>query len=141
MNYDDILTGWRQCKNRFAKRRLDTACSVQHEFRGKQYGHPSTYAFVRFECAPAEELAFEMRAVWPAQLGTAYCRLLHDAMSAAIVDVLVAADEAHVGCALICAEIKWDEVASSERAFYLATSAAMTALREQQKWSLMLRGK
>ena len=63
-----------------------------------------------------------------------YCRLLENAMCAAIVDVLVAADDPHVGCSLLCVEVKWDDVASSERAFYRATRLAMTTLCERGKW-------
>jgi hypothetical protein len=61
-------------------------------------------------------------------------------MSAAIVDVLVATDYPHVGCSLLCVEVKWDDVASSERAFYRATRAAMTMLCER-KWILALKEK
>jgi hypothetical protein len=39
--------------------RLASSVTVEHEFR-KQFGHPSSYAFVRFECAPADDLSFEV---------------------------------------------------------------------------------
>lgn len=134
MTFDEILGRWRGWKGRIAHRRLIAPCTVEHEYRGKQWGHPSTYAYVRFECAPAQELVFEMRGEWPHGLASDYCRLLHDAMSAAIVDVLVTTDDPHMGCSLSCSAVKWDDVTSSERSFYLATKAAMTALRERE-WS------
>jgi hypothetical protein len=136
MSFDKIVGGWREWKSRIVGRRLVTACAVEHEYQGKQWGHPSTYAFVRFECAPAEDLLFEMRGAWPSHLTPDYCRLLRDAMSAAIVDVLLATDDPHRGCSLHCTEVRWDDVASSERAFYRATREAMTVLRERE-WSPM----
>jgi hypothetical protein len=135
MNLDEILTRWRQCKSRFASHRLEATCSVEHEYRGKQWGHPSRYAFVRFECAPADHLVFEMRARWPSHLTADYCGLLHDAMSAAIVDALVAAEAPRIRCSLTCVEVKWDDVTSSEMAFYRATRAAMNTLCEREEWS------
>ena len=132
MNFDEILSGWRHWKSRIGARRLAAPCGVQHEYQGKQWGHPSTYAFVRFECEPAEELIFEMHAKWPPHLTSDYRRLLYDAMSAAIVDVLVATDDRYTGCSLSCVEVRWNDVTSSEFAFYLATRTAMNALREQE---------
>lgn len=58
------------------------------------------------------------------------------AMSSAVVDVLVAVEDPHVGCSVTCIEVKWDDVAGSERAFYRATRGAMTALRGRT-WSLV----
>jgi hypothetical protein len=138
IHLDEILSGWRQWKSRIVGRRLAASCVVEHEYQGKQWGHPSTYAFVRFECMPAEELAFEMRAEWPSHLTPGYRRLLHEAIGAAIVDGLVAADDPHVGCSVSCIDVKWDDVTSSEQSFYRATKAAMTALRERE-WSLARR--
>lgn len=45
--------------------RLASSVTVEHEFRSGQFGHPSSDAFVRFECAPADDLSFESRASWP----------------------------------------------------------------------------
>jgi hypothetical protein len=137
MTFDDILVRWQQTKKRFARRRLDAPCSTVHEYKGSQSGHPSTYAFVRFECKPADEFSLVVTATWPANLTPDYRHLLIDAMSAAIVDVLIAADSPHVGCALTCTEVKWDDVGSSEVAFYRATKEAMTALRDQETWSAL----
>jgi hypothetical protein len=131
---DEILSVWRQWKSRSVGRRLAAPCMVEHEYQGKQWGHPSTYAFVRFECMPAQELVFEMRAKWPPHLTPEYRRLLHQAMAAAIVDGLVATDDPRTGCSVSCIDVKWDDVTSSERAFYRATRAAMTALCEHE-WS------
>ena len=138
MTYDELLDGWRQSKRRSRPRRLGAPVSVEHEYQGKQWGHPSTYAFVRFECRPADDLTFELQGDWPPQLDADYRRLLLNAMSAAIIDVLVAnANPPHTGCAVTCTEVRWDDITSSEMAFYRATRAAMTTLLEQHdsSWS------
>jgi hypothetical protein len=139
LRFEEMMDSWRHCKDRFTGRRLDANATVEHEYQGKQWGHPSTYAFVRFDCVPADGLSFEMRAQWPPHLTGDYTPLLERAMCAAVVDVLVAADDPHVGCAITCTDVRWDDVTSSERAFYRATRAAMTALREQHKWSFVTR--
>ncbi len=105
MTFDDILVRWTEAKTRTARRRLDAPCSTEHEYKGSQHGHPSSYAFVRFECEPADEFTLDVKAAWPDNLTTDYRHLLIDAMSAAIVDVLIAADAPHVGCALTCTEV------------------------------------
>jgi hypothetical protein len=138
MNMDEAVDRWRQSKSRGRSKRLDAPCSRQHEYRGRQFGHPSTYAFVRFDCVPADSFAFETRAAWPNSLSPNYCALLEAAMAAAIVDALLAGvEDPHTGCRLTCVEVKWDEVASSERAFYRATREAMISLRDEATWSWM----
>ncbi len=138
-NFDAILDAGRRWKKRSHALRLVAPCTVEHEFKAKQFGHPSTYAFVRFECRPAEDLTFEMAAPWPPEHTADYCQLLHDAMSAAMVDVLVASEEPHTGCSLSCIEVRWDEVSSSERSFYHATRAAMIALLDREWRSAVLK--
>ena len=56
-------------------------------------------------------------------------------MSAAIVDVLVATGDPRCGCSLRCSAVKWDDITSSEQAFYRATKAAMISLHDRD-WSL-----
>jgi len=139
MTFDDVLVRWQKAKTRSARHRLCAPCSIEHEYKGTQFGHPSTYAFVRFDCEPADEFTLDVTATWPANLTADYRHLLIDAVSAAIVDVLFAADSPHLGCALTCTEVRWDDVGSSEAAFYRATKEAMTALRDKEKWSALTR--
>ena len=139
MRFEEMIDSWRHHKDRSTARHLHTKATVEHEYQGKQWGHPSTYAFVRFDCVPALRLSFEMRTQWPPNLTSDYTSLLEKAICAAIVDVLVAADEPHVGCAIACTEVKWNDVTSSERSLYRATRAAMTSLREQQEWRFITR--
>jgi len=141
MNVNEMKTAWQRWTSRPGGMRLDAACSKQYEYRGKQHGHPSTYAFARFDCTPADDLSFEMQAEWPPSQGAFYRGLLQDAMSAAIVDALVGVASPRTGCALKCVEIKWDEVCSSPMSFYLATHAAMSALRDEEKWSFIQKTK
>ena len=139
MNLDEIFASWQQAKLRFTTKRLDAPCSVEFEYQDKQFGHASTFAFVRFDCVPSENLSVEMRARWPANLATDYCRLVEDAIRAAIVDVLVAVDVPFVGVAITCIDVKWDDITSSEVAFYRAAKGAMTSLRDQHTWSFLKR--
>ena len=44
--------------------RLDSSETIESEFKG-QFVHPSSYAYVRFECHPADDLSFEVQASWP----------------------------------------------------------------------------
>jgi hypothetical protein len=135
MTFDEIVTCWRRTRSRFGHRRLVAACAKEHRYQGQQVGHPSTFAFVRFECAPADGLTFELRAPWPEHLTPEDRSRLVDAMVAAVVDVLATGDTPHLGCALACVGVEWDDVASSEQSFYAATRAALTALRDEEAWA------
>lgn len=127
MHLDDLLAAWRQWKERPASWRLREPCVVEHEYHGKPVGHPSTFAFVRFECRPADALTFKMTAFVPeAAKGERYLPM---GMAAAILDVLLAQEPARPGVALHCTDIGWDDVTSSGRSFYLATAEAMRQLR------------
>jgi hypothetical protein len=53
--------------------RLESSTYVEHEFRHPHFGHPSTYAFVRFACDAADDLSFEARALWPSTVRVDYC--------------------------------------------------------------------
>jgi hypothetical protein len=77
MDFDETVMKWRQNKSRSAVRRLDAFCSRRYEYKGKQFGHPSTYALVRFECAPADSLVFEMQACHRLTHGTAQAERAH----------------------------------------------------------------
>lgn len=136
MNQEQLLASWRQFKSRTASKRLVEPYSAEYEYQGPQFGHPSTYAFVRFDCQPAEHLSFEMGAAWPGHLGRDYTVRLEDAMGAAITDLLVASSEHPLlGCSLKCVEVRWNDIGSSEIAFYRATSIAMAKLRDEGSWS------
>ena len=134
MEAAELFSIWRRFKSRVASWRLDERCSKELEFKGVSCG-PSTYAYVRFECCPADTLSFEMGTSWPGHLGPDYRRLLEQAMTAAIVDTLLAGSECpYLGCSLKCVQVGWDDVGSSEVTFYSATRGAVSKLREEERW-------
>lgn len=106
--------------------RLETPRTVEHEFRGR-FGHPSSYAYVRFECAPRDDLSFEARVSWPpTALGEG--PKFERAIAESVADELLAGDFQHSGCAVTLVEVRYDEVGSSAVAFMRAAKAAMQDL-------------
>jgi hypothetical protein len=100
--------------------RLESSTHVEHEFRGN-FGHPSSYAFVRFACELADDLSFEARASWPSTVSDD-CRLeLERGIAEAVADVLLEGLYQHTGCAVTLIEIRYDEIGSSVAAFMRAT--------------------
>jgi hypothetical protein len=109
--------------------------TVQHEFRG-MFGHPSSYAFVRFECASADDLSFGARVSWPSTAlgeGPSFER----AIAESVADELLAGVYQHSGCAVTLVEIRYDEVGSSQAAFMRAAKSAMQDLLSGP-WKLWL---
>jgi len=78
--------------------RLRSSQTVQHEFRS-QFGHPSSCAFVRFECAPADDLSFESRAFWPSTVSEGDRTQVELGIAEAVADVLLEGVNEHSGCA------------------------------------------
>ena len=106
--------------------RLESPRTVQHEFRG-HFGHPSSYAYVRFECAPADDLSFEARVSWPSTtLGEG--QKFERAIAESVADELLAGVYQHSGCAVTLVEVRYDLVGSSEAAFMRAAKSAMQDL-------------
>lgn len=130
---DDEMERLRAPKLSRAYMRLASAQVVDHEFRGK-FGHPTSYAFVQFECAPANELSFESRATWPATVSEEYRAKLERAVAEAVADVLLEGVHQHSGCTVVLAKTRYDEVGSSEAAFMKAAKAAMRSL-VASKWA------
>jgi len=100
---------------------------VQHEFRS-QFGHPSSCAFVRFECAPADDLSFESRAFWPSTVSEGDRTQVELGIAEAVADVLLEGVNEHSGCAIVLVDVRWDDVGSSVAAFMKATKSAMQQL-------------
>ena len=107
--------------------RLASSVTVDHEFRG-QFGHPSSYAYIRFECAPADDLSFESRASWPSTVSEGDRAQVELAVAEAIADTLLKGVYQHSGCAIVLVDVRWDDVGSSEAAFMKATESAMQQL-------------
>ena len=120
--------------------RLQEPYPVDFTYRARHYGHPSSYAAVRFRCAPSDALAFQSAARWPEHLRPTYRALLEQAVSYGIVDGLMGGGSdlhPHRGCSLTLVEVGWDDVMSSEVAFYRATRGAMSELVAQGHWYLV----
>ena len=137
MNENLIIENWLQLK--FSGRnfyRLEEPLFVEYEYSNR-LGHPSSYAFVQFECEPSETLNFDSSATWSENLPSGYVATLERAVCEGIVDGLIATSiYPHRGCSLTLCQIKWDDVGSSEAAFYLATKSAMAQLIENGSWKV-----
>jgi hypothetical protein len=107
--------------------RLASSQTVNYEFLG-QYGHPSSYAFVKFECAPADDLSFESRATWPSTILAGEQARFEVAVAEAVADVLFEGVYQHSGCTVVLTDVRYDEVVSSEAAFMKAAKGAMQGL-------------
>ena len=106
------------------------------EYKGPRLGHPSSYAAVRFRCAPGDDLTFRSEATWPEQLSASDRAALLRAIAVAIVDGLLSHFYPYRGCQLTLIGVGWDDISSSEFAFYLATRAAMEELRTADAWAI-----
>jgi hypothetical protein len=110
---------------------------VEHEFRG-QLGHPSSYAFVRFECAPADDLSFQVRASWPSTVSQGDRTHADLGIAEGVADILLEGLYQYSGCAIVLVDVRWDDVGSSVAAFMKATKSAMQQLVARD-WELILR--
>jgi|SRR5215469_15538120 len=117
--------------------RLASPVTVEHEFRS-QFGHPSSYAYVRFECTPADDLSFETRASWPSAVSEGDRAQVELAVAETIADALLEGVYQHSGCAIVLVDVRWDDVGSSEAAFMKATESAMQQLAASP-WKIVLR--
>jgi len=115
--------------------RLKSPQVVEYEFRG-HFGHPSSYAFVKFECLPATHLTFEAKATWPSTLTEEYIRSCEVSIAAAVADVLLQGEYPRRGCSVVLSEVRWDDIGGSAHAFRRAATAAMENLvKGKGEWS------
>jgi hypothetical protein len=128
---------WRAAKTRRNLYRLEVPVTIEHEYQGAQRGHPSTYAFVRFECLPAAELSFSSVANWPESMSEASRNSLHRGIAEGIVDGLTGAIYPHRGVAIRLIDCRYDEVCSSVASFHHATVCAMQTLLKSA-WTIVL---
>jgi len=110
---------------------------VEYEFRG-QFGHPSSYAFVRFECATADDLSFQVRASWPPTVSEGDRTRVELGIAEAVADTLLEGIYQYSGCAIVLVDVRWDDVGSSVAAFMRATKSAMQQLLAGD-WEIVLR--
>ena len=117
--------------------RLRSSQAVEHEFRG-QLGHPSSYAFVRFECAPADDLSFQVRASWPSTVSEEDRTHVESGIAECVADILLEGLYQHSGCVVVLVDVRWDDVGSSVAAFMSATKSAMRQLVADD-WEIVFR--
>jgi hypothetical protein len=117
--------------------RLRSSKAVEHEFRGP-FGQPSSYAFVRFECAPANDLSFQVRASWPSTVSEGEQTHVELGIAEAVADILLEGVYQHSGCAIVLVDVRWDYVGGSVAAFMRATKSAMQQLLAGD-WEIVLR--
>jgi hypothetical protein len=129
-----LVGAWHEWKATHNFYRLQEEVVQEHEY--KKIGGHGGYAKVRFRCAPADELTFASAADWPETLPPDYRRDLDRMVAVAVVDVLMQGAYPHRGCAVTLLWTKWDDVMSSEAAFYLATKAAMEDLVAGGSWDM-----
>jgi len=128
----DALEKLREVKRFRSFWRLNTSETVEHEFR-RQLGPRASYAYVRFECIPADDLSFQVQASWPSTVLSGYDRKLELAVAEGVADVLLADIFQHSGCTVVLVDVRYDEIASSEAAFMNASAFAMRDLLSK-KW-------
>jgi hypothetical protein len=117
--------------------RLQEPFALEFEFQGKQWGHPSNYASVYFTCEPSCELLFQPVLKWPEALDPKYCASLERAILMGVVDGLIGDSfYPYSGCSLALSGIRWDDVMSSEVAFYKAARGGMKELISGGMWRI-----
>lgn len=126
----DALEKLRDTKRGRKSLRLNSSETVEHEFRAFE---PPRYAYVRFECGPADDLSFEVRALWPPTVTDSYRRDLELAAAEGVADVLLEGVYQHSGCRVVLADVRYDEIESSVAAFMKAAASAMRSLLSK-KW-------
>jgi hypothetical protein len=100
-------------------------------------GHPSNFACVRFQCEPSDEFSFVATPNWPSDLSHTYVADLENAILSGLIDALMTEDfTLYAGCSIRLTQIKWDDVSSSERAFYIASKGAANRLITEGEWIL-----
>lgn len=115
---------------------LREACEQESVFRRPT--HASSYAAVTFACRPAAELWFTPAAAWPPAVSDVERERMEAAIACGIVAGLLDATLSPLRvCHLTLVRVGWDEVGSSQEAFYQAAKSAMTGLLHSGRWQLI----
>ena len=137
MEATDLLHNWLDAKSRAPIWRLVTSTEVAYTLRRQSCG-PSSFAFVKFSCEPSDSLSFHSTANWPSVLQAEEIAGVEHAVSVGVVEAFATADYSMSKvCKVTLRSIEWDEIGSSEYAFYLAAKAAISSLTaDRNKWAL-----
>jgi hypothetical protein len=111
---------------------LEETFYCKHEYQ--RHTHSSSYALVEFACSPCKDFSFISTAEWPTTLDVGNVKTLEHLVQTAVVDTLFCHFAPYAGCEIKLAKVHWDDVRSSQLAFYEATAVAMRELLEQGKW-------
>ena len=131
-----LITLQREAKLARNYYQLAEPVSVKHEFCHR-LGHPSSYAFVRFDCSPATELSFESVASWPDSVPADYRLALERAIAEGVTDTLFEGLYPKRGCTVRLMEVRYDEIGSSEAVFLWAATRAMQDLKNRE-WKIII---
>ena len=136
------MNDWERWRARLSHRwRLRAPRTIRYDFR-KQTCGPSSFASVELAFTPNDDFEFARTCTWPNAAAESEARDLDAAMGAGIHDALQPGGGSPYdafGVRATCILVEWDEVGSSQVAFYLAAWHATRVLREQADWDLVSR--
>jgi hypothetical protein len=119
--------------------RLRGATSIRYAYRRQTCG-PSSFAAVEIRFTPSAAISVERACAWPESLLAEEQLALDGALACGLLDGLAPFSESpyHVeGVTALCSAIEWDDVGSSQVAFYAAAWHAARQLRQEAEWELV----
>jgi hypothetical protein len=96
--------------------------------------HASSFADLHLAYEPAPRLSIRFMLEWPRHLESGYVERLRVAIASGIYHALVADAPSPVGIAFTVHGIGWDDIGSSEMAFFRAASEAAAHLAATAAW-------
>ena len=137
MNERDLLGSWTAQKLAHNFHRLAEPFETEFEFV-RQRGHPSSYAFVRFQAIPADESSLHFSVDWPAELDEVYSTRIRHAIAEGVLDALYGSSHyPYRGLTLTLVAFGWDQLGGSEVAVHRATTEAMHHLKTHARWEVV----
>ena len=132
-----LLERWvvQKCEHATHVMVLDRMAHCGFEYRRRT--HSSSYAFVEFRCSPSDSFLFRSIAEWPLTLDADSIKALECQIEVAVIDSLFCHFSPHSGCRVDLVDVRWDDVRSSDFAFYEATVGAMQQLLKEGEWRLI----
>lgn len=132
----DLVEAWISSEYDQLGLALQKPLEVEHTYRGPQFGHSSTFAYVRLRCEPAPELAFTVEAWPPADVEQQEWEQFCDGIAVAMVNGLMCAPEVpHSRVHVTLAEARCDGMMSNRSSFYRATRGALDTLLTHGSWA------
>jgi hypothetical protein len=133
-----LLDAWTARKGNVPYYRLAAEFVAEFEYRGAQFGHPSTYAAVTILAQPASEFRLDSVVSYPVSVSSEDAEDLFLAVGRGAIDELFASGwYAYRSCGLTVREVGWNDVTSSEVAMYVAARGALKKLRLEGVWTLV----